>query len=290
MLICLPKTMRGLWIVTILLPYVASFSLPIDNDSSFRVFDKFEPNCPADSTAIQLFDSSLIFDSGFEATWVAVYRSANNKPSVLANDEFLRAMKYATSKQLSPYVMQGIENGKLLATEPPVAIARLVKSNNIPTTWILDTMRCILKKETLNPDCDGGSEHTEALGVAIDSILIHHLWNNRENDEFIFEGTIRTKATLVSAPLLESRGFQEITTLSRDMTTHVCSLDNCLDRYANRAVSSLAKGTGARERALQIVSLLGQIDRDKDLALAAGNSDAVNDKDDPWAGANKFFR
>jgi hypothetical protein len=285
--------MRGLWVSVLLLPNVSSLSLPIGNDGSLRIVDKFETNCPADSTAIQLFDPSLTFDTKMEATWVAVYRSANNKPSVFAKDDFFRAMNYATSKPIEPFIIQGIEktqNGKLLATEPPVAIARIVKSDNLPGTWILDTMRCVLKKESLNSDCDGGSEHTEALGAAIDTILIQHLQNNRENEEFIFEGTIRTKATLVSAPLLESRGFQEISTLSRDMTTHVCSLDNCLDRYASRAVSSDAKGSGARERALQIVSLLGRIDREKDLALAANKVDAGKDEGDPWAGAKKFFR
>ena len=64
-------------------------------------------------------------------------------------------------------------------------------------------MRWLYAEET-NSDCDGDSEHAEVLSVAIDSVLIHHLTKNRgDSANFLFDGTIRTKATLLSAALLE---------------------------------------------------------------------------------------
>lgn len=284
----------------LLLPLSTSFSVPLDSDGSFALFDRFRPACPVDIGAIRLFDPSLADDSGCDSsdtTWVAVYRSANNKPSVFVKDQFLNAMKMATSVSTdvprSSVPTEGIEvarNNMLQLSESPVAVARLTKSSDFDNCWVLDNMRCILKKEDTNADCDGGSEHTEALSVAIDSVLIHHLTNNRNCDEFHFDGAIRTKATLVSAPLLLLRGFKEVTSLSRDMATHTCSLDACMESYANRAVSTAAKGPGARERALQICSLLGQLDREKDLRSSAAKASEEKDDYDPWAGANRFLR
>ena len=283
----------------LLVPLSTSFSVPLDSDGSFALFDRFRPACPVDIGAIRLFDPSLVDDGSnlSDTTWVAVYRSANNKPSVFVKDQFLNAMKMATSVSTdaprTSVPTEGIEvarNSMLQLSESPVAVARLTKSSDFDNCWVLDNMRCILKKEDTNADCDGGSEHTEALSVAIDSVLIHHLTNNRNCDEFYFDGAIRTKATLVSAPLLQLRGFKEVTSLSRDMATHTCSLDACMESYANRAVSSAAKGPGSRERALQICSLLGQIDREKDLRVSAAKASEENDDYDPWAGANRFLR
>jgi hypothetical protein len=285
----------------LVLPYVKSFSVPLDSDGSFALFDRFRSTCPADIGAIRLFDASLVEDHHAvdkKATWVAVYRSANNKPSVFVRDQFLSAMQSATASvhtdaPRSSAPTEGIEVQRdtiLQMTEAPVAIARLTKSSDFDNRWVLDNMRCLLKKEETNPDCDGGSEHTEALSVAIDSVLIHHVMSNRQDENFVFDGAIRTKATLVSAPLLELRGFKEVTSLSRDMATHVCSLDACMESYAARAVTSSAKGPGARVRALQICSLLGQIDRERDLRLSAEIANDKNDDYDPWAGANRFLR
>ena len=305
---------------------VTAFSVPLDSDGSFALFDRFRPTCPADVGAVRLFDTSLVTvgddnDHPVQAaaateTWVAVYRSANNKPSVFVKDQFLNAMRIATSVPTAVPTgapNEGIEttrNSILEATETPVAIARLTLSLDFENCWLLDNMRCMLKKEETNSDCDGGSEHTEALSVAIDSVLIHHLTNNRNrhsdtenpnaNAHFIFDGTIRTKATLVSAPLLEQRGFKEVTSLSRDMATHTCSLDACMESYASRAVSTsnskagAAKGPGARKRAIHICSLLGQIDRENDLKLSASaaksEEENVDDEYDPWAGLNNLNR
>eukprot|EP00543_Licmophora_paradoxa_P018096 CAMPEP_0202473802 /NCGR_PEP_ID=MMETSP1360-20130828/92029_1 /ASSEMBLY_ACC=CAM_ASM_000848 /TAXON_ID=515479 /ORGANISM="Licmophora paradoxa, Strain CCMP2313" /LENGTH=148 /DNA_ID=CAMNT_0049100863 /DNA_START=69 /DNA_END=515 /DNA_ORIENTATION=- len=148
-------------------------------------------------------------------------------------------------------------------------------------------MQCILKKENTDDNCDGGSEHCEAIAVAIDAILLHHLSNNKDAP---FDGAIRTKATLVSGSLLEDRGFEEVATLSRDMATHTSSLDACLCKYADRAVTTSARSPGARERAIQITSLLGTIDRTNDLKSNATEEEAAsNDEDDPWAGIKQFI-
>ena len=282
-------------IIALILPLVASFSAPLENSWSFPLLDRFRSICPADIGAVRLFDASLAEKNDeVETIWVAVYRSANNKPSLFVRDQFMDAMQRATT--VNPSSVEETEGSIEIArdnllrrTEAPVAVARLKKSSDFDNRWVLDNMRCILKKEDTDPECDGGSEHTEALSVAIDSVLIHHLASNRMNKDFAFDGTIRTKATLVSAPLLEIRGFSEVTSLSRDMATHVCSLDACMESYATRAVSLSAKGTGARQRALQICSLLAQIDRENDLKQSDSNSHDANDSYDPWAGANRFF-
>ena len=62
--------------------------------------------------------------------------------------------------------------------------------------------------------------------------------------------------------------------------------------YASRAVSKAAKGPGARERAIKICSLQGQIDREKDLKLTAAKKEEenVDDEYDPWAGLNDLNR
>ncbi len=134
-------------------------------------------------------------------------------------------------------------------------------------------------------ECDGGSEHAEAIAVAIDALLCHHLrrinhnHNNHNNNYYnnqkktkknIF--SIRTKATLVSSKLLEERGFVPVTELAPDMCSHVSSsVEECLTHYATRcAMPSLSQAQDdersmrmlsptAKSQALQMVALLGQV-------------------------------
>jgi hypothetical protein len=150
---------------------------------------------------------------------------------------------------------------------------------------LLDNMRCHLKKENMDPLCDGGSEHTEALCTAIDTLLhyylimyLHDKKNNNDdkyeeddnndasnNSKISFDGMIRTKATLVSAPLLESRGFVPITSLQNDMTTHYSSYESCFQSYVDRSISKhYAMSPTARQRSIDIVSFLGQINHSYD--------------------------
>lgn len=286
----------ALLLLTLLTQEVTSFSAPEGGkDSPFALFDRFRPSCPADIGAIRLFEESLVGNDHPSATWVAVYRTANNKPSVFVKDEFLNAMRVATSVSTekmseSKDSLETTSKSLLESTESPVAVARLTPSIDFDDCWVMDSMRCMLKKEKTDAACDGGSEHTEALCTAIDQVLIQHLTNHKGDR---FDGAIRTKATLVSAPLLEERGFQEVQSLSKDMATHTCSLDACMTAYADRAVSTTGKGQGARDRALQICSLLGQIDRENDLKASAessGDGRDVDDDYDPWANMKKFAR
>ena len=284
----------------------------VDSDT-FALFDRFSAACPADWDAIARFDPSLVIvdDEGNrndhpKTSWVAVFRSANNKPSVFIKDDFLNAMRIATSLETdvtttssssASALPEGLESvsdspSSILETSPPVAVARLTPSSDSDDCWVLDTMRCTLKKENTDASCDGGSEHAEALGVAIDALLIQYLMSQSER----FDGVIRTKATLVSGVLLEDRGFRPVTSLSKDMATHTCSLDACLNQYADRAISTTAKGPGARQRALQICSLLGRIDREPDLEASEQLQGRVEKQEkeddegsDPWAAMKKFI-
>jgi hypothetical protein len=155
-----------------------------------------------------------------------------------------------------------------------VAIARLHPSSEYPGTWVLDKMQSCLKKEDANADCDGGSEHAEALSVALDALFLHHLQQHS-----CFEHAIRCKGTLVSGALLEDRGFQQVEKLCRDMATHVSSsLDACVERYAHRAVST--RNGGARNMALQILSESGRLDRDEDLQAPRQRQEKNGKKDD----------
>jgi hypothetical protein len=216
-----------------------------------------------------------------------VHRSNNNSPFVLIRDEFSHAMRSATgafnSASDNP---KGLESP--LQAKAPVAVARLRPSNdNYFGSYVMDSMRCILKKENMDPACDGGSEHCEALSIAIDTLLQQHLSQTTSD----FQGKIRTKATLMSGPLLEDRGFEPVTTMQKDMASHVSSLDACLEKYAERSIStSVAKSPGSRQRALEIVSLLGRLDRDQEMQhdqqRRAGDDD--EEPTDPWAGFKKF--
>jgi hypothetical protein len=263
-----------------------------DAAATFTLFDRFRPSCPATFDSIRQFDPSLIKETDSEVdVWVAVYRSSNNKPSVLVKDEFLKAMKSATSSvninPQDPMVMHSFSDPTVT---PPVAVARLRPSDEEgQNVLVLDSMRCVLKKENTDRSCDGGSEHTEALATAIDSLIMYYLTSMMPQKDGSFEGMIRTKATLVSAKLLEDRGFKEVTVLQKDFSTHTSSLDDCMKKYAERSVSTTSKSPGARRRAIEIVSHLGRIDRAADLEQAVQRSNSSGEDYDPWAGMKQFL-
>jgi hypothetical protein len=315
---------------------VAAFSF----DPSF--LDRFRATCPAHPSCIGQFDPQLVSevaDSQQQHVWVAVYRSStsqtnNSKPSVFVRDEFFQAMTDATTTTTTTSettVMAGLEApaaaaaaspSLLLQGEKPVAIARLRPSDDFEATWILDTMRCSLRKEEQDETCDGGSEYLEALAVGVDSLLLHYLRETVPTPQTaavdaapIFEGAIRTKATLFSGKILEARGLQPVETLSKDMATHVSAYDSCLNFYAQRtvattttatntALSSSSSSSSKTSVALQIVSLLGQLDREDELQKAAAglgvaptttngkeNEDGTTEPEyDPFAGFNSLNR
>ena len=291
--------------------------------------DEFDPT---------LYASLDQADSNDGDLWVAVYRSNNNNPSVVVRDDFYRAMNDATTSGKgfgdksddddgSNNKSDGAKSNDSVAntmstvsgtasflsdTMPslleipstkPVAIARLQKSDastETKTVYLLDNLRCSLKKETQDEACDGGSEFVEALSVAVDTLLLKHLQrllqnsdDNESDDEedsnnntldVVFEGTVRTKATLFSNKVFEQRGFTEVETLSRDMATHVSNYEACFSKYADRSIeASMAAGT--RDRALQIVALLGRLDPEIQTDASNGEESDNGDDDDydPWA-------
>jgi len=298
------------------------------------LFDRFRPQCPAHLDSIRQFAPSLVDTSSTttsnDEVWVAVYRSNNNQPSVLVRDEFLQAMRSATEGAAGG---SSNTNGGMMVVDPsllstnssnsfaaaPVAVGRLLRTTTTTTTtasddnddtttttttsetFLMDSLRCILKKETTDPACDGGSEHTEALSVAIDTLVVHYLKqqqqqqsinNKSSNNNLRFEGCLRAKGTLVAAQLLQDRGFSEVTALARDMATHTSSLDGCLARYAARAARSQAVSPEARQRAVEIVSRLGRVDRDADLKAALREQrqqQADDDEVDPWAAMKRLI-
>lgn len=325
-------------------------------------FDRFRAECPASPASIATFDPSLVGPAGDDErgedggeTFVAVYRSANNLPSVIMRDELFASMRIATTT-ITTAVSEpadGIEtkasdgssvsgsrssssNNKNDNAEStaqgssgveaplPLAVGRLRPSPDFEGSFVIDDLRCSLKKEDTKPDCDGGSEHTEALGVCIDELILHRLRlatagnSKKDNGDgdgdgpaattaaapasasasaggASFDGALRCKATLVSSPLLCDRGFEEIDEfpLPSDMATHVSGLDSCMERYADRVVGAGAKNIGARERALKILSLLGQLNREEEKKAKKkkqeeekGNSESGDDEYDPWANVN----
>jgi hypothetical protein len=63
--------------------------------------------------------------------------------------------------------------------------------------------------------------------------VLHHLQRLQEESESslkaaLFEGTLRTKATLYSGKILEQRGFGPVEELSKDMATHISRYDAVL--------------------------------------------------------------
>ena len=273
-------------------------------------FDRFKAACPADVNDIRQFDPKLIKDDDTnhkDDLWVAVYRSANNLPSVFVRDEFFSAMKASTTAQegdadtlvsSTKSISTSISEGSLISNSnnKPIAVARLFKDPNT-NHHIMDSMRCVLKKENTDEECDGGSEHAEAIGVCIDELVLSYLQQCvDDNDKKLsFDGGIHFRGTLVSGKLLDSRGFREVTELSLDMHSHESDFDGALSKYAERATSrEVAKNPGALDRALKIVSYLGRIDRDEDKANQVtedegGNGDEEESNYDPWASVKKFY-
>ena len=281
------------------------------DSGSFVSFDRFRAECPADLSSVRQFDPSLVLGDELDECWVAVYRTANNLPSVFVKDAFLDAMKAATT------TVQGGDSETLVSTSTsaednsvmvsnrsddakPVAVARLAKDQD-SNTYLLDNMRCILKKENTDDDCDGGSEHAEAIGICIDELVANYLkrCDNQgdeveEADRLQFDGGIHFRGTLVSGKLLEARGFREATELTKDLHSHESDYEGALGQYAARSTSKeIAKNVGARDRALKIVSYLSRIDRDEEkeqLVNSSDEDDAAEEVDyDPWASVKRFI-
>jgi len=296
-------------------------SLAMNNlmSSDSSNLDRFRSVCLVGSEgkdAVDEFDNTLYasLENESDDLWVAVYRSNNNKPSVVVRDDFFRAMNDATSGKndnsdaddsaantvstvsgAASFLSDTMPSLLEIPSTKPVAIARLQKSETSTeekNVYLLDNLRCSLKKENQDETCDGGSEFVEALGVAVDTLILKHLQrllqdcNTQEEDDddstldVVFEGTVRTKATLFSGKLFEQRGFTEVESLSRDMATHVSNYEACFSKYADRTIeASMAAGT--RDRALQIVALLGRLD--PELQKKGESNDGGNDEYDPWA-------
>ena len=373
-----------------------SMSSIMTSDSNNN-FDRFKSVCLTDkkkreSVIKEFGDESLLSSLGLHSQnvdddndnendndelWAAVYRSNNNKPSVIVRDDFFRAMNDATTKSstttkssvddnddamnnvsiISPsntatFLSDTMPDLLQIPSSKPVAIARLIKTKN-KDSYLLDNLRCSLKKEDQDINCDGGSEYLEALACAVDTLLLNHLQKlvsssssstntPQENDDvpIIFkDGSIRTKATLFNSKLFEQRGFIPIETLSRDMATHVSNYNSCSNSYTERASSgeqstttttatnsgigfgqkqkqsdkgdddaassnnsnndndndnttttTTMMATGTRDRALQIVSLLGRLDP-KNIVSDESDTNKTDDDDkddeedeyDPWA-------
>jgi len=283
------------------------------SNKSFIGADRFTAICPAAPETITKFDSTLINEKDEDGStdkdiWVAVYRSKNNLPSVFVRDSFFDAMAVATTAQdgdsqtlVSSSTQEGVGviSGNL-QREKPVAVARLTASKDGDNISIIDSMRCTLKKENTNPDCDGGSEHCEAIGVCIDELVISYLQNYLEtgsdnavgDDQTLhFDGGIRFRGTLFSGKLLEARGFREASQLSADMHSHESDFNGALTNYAERSTSTdVSKSPGARDRSLKIVSLLSKIDRDEDKKEEVKEEEEEDDSDyDPWASVKRYL-
>ena len=269
-------------------------------NNAFISFDRFRSSCPEDINAIRKFEPSLIKDDTTnEDVWVAVYRSNNNLPNVFVRDAFFDSMKTSTTVQKgdSETILSAstsATNGVVVSSnvskgaDKPVAVARLTKSSDLKGVSIIDSMRCTLKKEDVNSDCDGGSEHTEAIGVCIDELVLSFLQRCVSDKNVKFEGGIRFRGTLVSGNLLKDRGFREVNTLSSDMHSHESDYMASLMKYAERSTST-AKNPGCRERALKIVSYLGRLDRFDELSSTTNQDDKKKDDFDPWASVKKYI-
>jgi hypothetical protein len=278
--------------------------------NAFGLLERFRVTCPADPSSVRRLEPSLIDNNdnaggdGGATIWVAVYRSNQNKPSVLNNrNEFLNSMKIATTATTEQDEQQQQQSASSkntdtqswsnlletpMALEKPVAVAQLRPSPDFEDKYVLDSLRCGLRKEEQDASCDGGSEYLEALSVAVDTLLVHHLTSKKKQiDDLLFEGAIRTKGTLFSGNVLETRGFAPVEELSKDMATHVSNYEECLNSYTERANDEELSPAG-RDRALQIVSLLGRLDREKqsEAAAAASSGDGDDDEYDPWANIN----
>ena len=126
-------------------------------------------------------------------------------------------------------------------------------------------------------------------GVCVDSLLLHFL-QQQNRLSFDFDGTIRTKATLFSNKLVETRGWEPVEELSKDMVTHVSRYDACLQSFPEGSAASTTN-PGARDPALQIVSLLGQLPPPKPTTKEEEVTNNNDDYDyDPWANAANMLR
>lgn len=333
--------MGGMFTSVVFIPlfaFVDAFSTPSSSSTTIALFDRFRTSCPADLDAIRRFDPTLDINvEDDDNVWAAVFRIANNLPSVFVDreSEFFNAMTSATTTSLpssssssssgnssenAPYMTGGSSSsssGVMIVAncnenQTPVAIARLRKGdydgndgnvNNSSSSsssyyCIMDAMRCSLRKEDTNPDCDGGSEHSEALGLCIDELVLAYLRGKMECDSF--DGGIRFRGTLISGRLLSSRGFREVSDLqlSKDVrTSHESDVDGAMEQYSERMTSRLSPG--ARERASSIVSYLGRMDREKDKrrrrsACDNKEEDVVVTEEgendfDPWASITKYL-
>ncbi|KAL9181830.1 hypothetical protein ACHAXT_012173 [Thalassiosira profunda] len=282
---------------------------PSSSSSAFAPFDRFRASCPADIASIQRYDPSLLRgDGGANDVWVAVYRSSNNLPSVCVrtsttapggDSETLVSSSSSTEMAITTSVVSNESKSNGNEGAKPVAVARLGK-DAASGCHIIDSMRCTLKKENTDPDCDGGSEHAEAIGVCIDELVHSYLqrYLEDEDDGMAFDGGIHFRGTLVSGKLLDSRGFREVSELSADMHSHESDLEGALSKYAERSTSrEVAKNPGARDRALKIVSGLGRIDREEDARRAkrirsggeGKEEDGEEGEFDPWASVKRYL-
>ncbi len=278
----------------------------------FNLSDRFKATCPADISIISQFDPNIINEDGVEdVTWVAVFRSSNNLPSVLVKDDFLNAMRIATTVQtdstspvstemddsnISGRIETSVktnysESGGGVKVRTPVAIGRIAPSPDFPNTFVIDKMQCSLKKEDTNDSCDGNSEHAEAISICIDELILHHLREGRAFDDGSKSGAIRMKATLHQGRLLEERGFKEVQSLSKDMATHYSNLDDAIFKYSERVVETVSKGPGARDRALKILNYLGKQEKVSSDSLEEKDGNPGDDEEeefDPWASMKRF--
>ncbi|OEU14834.1 hypothetical protein FRACYDRAFT_241391 [Fragilariopsis cylindrus CCMP1102] len=333
-----------------------SMSSIMTSDSNNN-FDRFKSVCLTDkkkreSVIKEFGDESLLSSLGLHSQnvdddndndnandelWAAVYRSNNNKPSVIVRDDFFRAMNDATTttkssaddnddamnnvSTISPsntatFLSDTMPDLLQIPSSKPVAIARLIRTNN-KDSYLLDNLRCSLKKEDQDSNCDGGSEYLEALACAVDTLLLNHLQKllssssstntPQENDDvpIIFkDGSIRTKATLFNSKLFEQRGFIPIETLSRDMATHVSNYESCSNSYTERASSgeqsttttttTTNSGIGFGQKQKQSDDDGDAVSNPKNIASDERNTNKTDDDDnnkddeeedeyDPWA-------
>ena len=278
----------------------------------WSLLDRFRATCPADMASIRhFFETSAAvsspannepFELYQDATWVAVYRTSSSSSSsswsssAVIREDFFQAMDLATMTQpQSARNFNDTNQPLIMALEQPVAVARLRPSDDFPFVHVLDCIRCRLRKEDQDETCDGGSEFCEALAVGIDTLLLHYLRHTKNNPQYdndampVVQGRIRSKATLFSSKILEDRGFVPLKELSKDMATHYSTYDSCLEKYADRTTRrSINQNPGARDRSLQIVALLAQLDRGVEMDAASNGSNddedtAENDEYDPWA-------
>ena len=105
------------------------------------------------------------------------------------------------------------------------------------------------------------------------------------------DGGIHFRGNLVSAKLLDSRGFSGATELSADMHSHESDFDGTLAKYAERSTSKKScTNPGARDRALHILSCLGRVDREED-KKQGGDTDGEEEESDydPWGSVTKRY-